>query len=85
MVRIVVICCSILLVAVLPLCARDEEPVVDVNRRTSEQLSAVGSVGSFVFDRSAAASFFRHAASYTELWGQMDWRREDEAFEPGPG
>ena len=85
MVRIVVICCSILLVAVLPLCARDEEPVVDVNRRTSEQLSAVGSVGSFVFDRSAAASFFRHAASYTELWGQMDWRREDEAFEPALG
>ena len=71
--------------AVLPLCARGGEPVVDVNRRSLEQLSAVRSVGDFVSDRSAAATFFRRSASYTELWGQLDRRQEDEAFESALG
>ncbi len=58
---------------------------VRVNRRTLELSSAMQSVGGFVFDHSAAASYYRQNHSYTELWGQMDWRSEDEAFEPAVG
>ena len=81
-----IVLASVLLLLSFPLKAgEEEEVVVDVNRRAQEQASAVRTVGSFVFERSAAASFFRQDNAYTELWGQMDWRREDRAFEPAMG
>lgn len=69
----------------LPLHVQGQADSLDVNSRTLEQMSALQTVGSFVFDYSAAAAFFRQEHSYTELWGQLDWRREEEAFEPAVG
>lgn len=69
----------------LPLHVQGQVDSTDVNCRTVEQTSALQTVGSFAFDYSAATAYFRQEHSYTELWGQLDWRREDEAFEPAVG
>lgn len=58
---------------------------LDINHRTHEQTSSYHAIGSFVFDRSAAAQFFRYGHSLTELKIETGWRMEDDAFVPAEG
>ncbi len=79
---------GLLFIAVLPvlkLQAQEQKAQPDINLRTVEHLSSFAQTGRFVSDRSAAAAFFRSDHAFTELKGQLDWRHEDEAFDPAQG
>lgn len=79
---------GLLFVAALPalaLPAQEQKAQPDINLRTVEHLSSFAQTGRFVSDRSAAAAFFRSDHAFTELKGQLDWRHEDEAFDPAQG
>ena len=62
-----------------------QESGEDIQSRSQKSLSDLENAADFVFGRSAALSWFRRNYSYTELNGKMEWRDEQDAYEPAAG
>lgn len=62
-----------------------QESGEDIQSRSQKSLSDLENAADFAFGRSAALSWFRRNYSYTELNGKMEWRDEQDAYEPAAG
>lgn len=67
------------------MCAPRPERVEDIQMRSLQSLSYFEKATDFAFGRSAALYWFRRNYSYTELDGKIEWRDEQDAYEPAAG
>lgn len=67
------------------MCAPRPERVEDIQMRSLQSLSYFEKATDFAFGRSAALYWFRRNYSYTELDGKIEWRDEQDAYEPVAG